>query len=92
MFLGPPFGFNSTKDLFILIKDCWSKSHPWDLLHMDNSRNFLFSIDKNTVCFAEMNAKGVILKAFEQYRLKTCIDFKPWQGEKNFISVFKGSG
>ncbi|KAM9387415.1 meprin A subunit beta [Phaethornis superciliosus] len=40
----------------------------------------------------EMNAKGVILKAFEQYRLKTCIDFKPWEGEKNYISVFKGSG
>ncbi|NXJ61072.1 MEP1B protein, partial [Rostratula benghalensis] len=40
----------------------------------------------------EMNAKGVILKAFERYRLKTCIDFKPWAGEKNYISVFKGSG
>uniref|UniRef100_A0A8D2J3P9 Meprin A subunit n=1 Tax=Varanus komodoensis TaxID=61221 RepID=A0A8D2J3P9_VARKO len=40
----------------------------------------------------EMNAKGLILKAFEQYRLKTCIDFKPWQGEPNYISVFKGSG
>ncbi|NXA11596.1 MEP1B protein, partial [Sapayoa aenigma] len=40
----------------------------------------------------EMNAKGLILKAFEQYRLKTCIDFKPWNGEKNYISVFKGSG
>ncbi|KAJ8383579.1 hypothetical protein AAFF_G00219590 [Aldrovandia affinis] len=40
----------------------------------------------------EINAKGVILKAFEQYRLKTCIDFKPWAGETNYISVFKGSG
>ncbi|KAM9435613.1 meprin A subunit beta [Clarias gariepinus] len=40
----------------------------------------------------EINAKGVILKAFEQYRLKTCIDFKPWSGETNYISVFKGSG
>ncbi|KYO26166.1 meprin A subunit beta [Alligator mississippiensis] len=40
----------------------------------------------------EMNAKGVILKAFEQYRLKSCIDFKPWEGEENYISVFKGSG
>ncbi|XP_021244531.1 meprin A subunit beta-like isoform X6 [Numida meleagris] len=40
----------------------------------------------------EINAKGVILKAFEQYRLKTCIDFKPWEGEENYISVFKGSG
>ncbi|XP_059200939.1 meprin A subunit beta [Centropristis striata] len=40
----------------------------------------------------EINAKGVILKAFEQYRLKTCIDFKPWSGEKNYISIFKGGG
>uniref|UniRef100_A0A3B4ZBH7 Meprin A subunit n=1 Tax=Stegastes partitus TaxID=144197 RepID=A0A3B4ZBH7_9TELE len=40
----------------------------------------------------EINAKGVILKAFEQYRLKTCIDFQPWNGEANYISVFKGSG
>nr|XP_057925192.1 meprin A subunit beta [Doryrhamphus excisus] len=40
----------------------------------------------------EINAKGVILKAFEQYRLKTCIDFKPWTGEPNYISIFKGSG
>ncbi|XP_054439786.1 meprin A subunit beta [Pteronotus mesoamericanus] len=40
----------------------------------------------------EMNAKGVILNAFERYRLKTCIDFKPWTGEANYISVFKGSG
>lgn len=44
------------------------------------------------VSSAEINAKGVILKAFEQYRLKTCIDFKPWSGEENYISVFKGSG
>ncbi|XP_061111871.1 meprin A subunit beta [Conger conger] len=36
--------------------------------------------------------KGVILKAFEQYRLKSCIDFKPWEGEANYISVFKGGG
>uniref|UniRef100_A0A3Q1HYM6 Metalloendopeptidase n=1 Tax=Anabas testudineus TaxID=64144 RepID=A0A3Q1HYM6_ANATE len=40
----------------------------------------------------EINAKGVILKAFEQYRLKTCIDFKPWNGEANYISIFKGDG
>ncbi|TSR16002.1 Meprin A subunit beta [Bagarius yarrelli] len=40
----------------------------------------------------DINAKGVILKAFEQYRLKTCIDYKPWSGETNYISVFKGNG
>ncbi|XP_038553965.1 meprin A subunit beta-like [Micropterus salmoides] len=39
-----------------------------------------------------MNAKGVILKAFDQYRLKTCIDFTPRKGEENYISVFKGEG
>ncbi|KAM9056273.1 meprin A subunit beta [Megaptera novaeangliae] len=40
----------------------------------------------------EMNARGVILNAFERYRLKTCIDFKPWSGEPNYILVFKGNG
>uniref|UniRef100_A0A8C4E417 Metalloendopeptidase n=1 Tax=Dicentrarchus labrax TaxID=13489 RepID=A0A8C4E417_DICLA len=45
-----------------------------------------------TVQHVDMNAKGVILKAFDQYRLKTCIDFTPWKGEENYISVFKGSG
>ncbi|XP_047647635.1 meprin A subunit beta [Phacochoerus africanus] len=40
----------------------------------------------------EMNARGVILEAFERYRLKTCIDFKPWSGEADYISVFKGNG
>ncbi|XP_070774860.1 meprin A subunit beta-like [Enoplosus armatus] len=40
----------------------------------------------------EINAKGVILKAFEQYRLKTCINFEPWSGEANYISIFKGGG
>ncbi|KAG8512593.1 Meprin A subunit beta [Galemys pyrenaicus] len=52
-------------------------------------------LDESTfACFfpSEMNAKGVILNAFERYRLKTCIDFKPWTGEANYISIFKGSG
>ncbi|XP_046905987.1 LOW QUALITY PROTEIN: meprin A subunit beta [Hypomesus transpacificus] len=40
----------------------------------------------------DINAKGVILKAFEQYGLKTCIHFTPWKREENYISVFKGSG
>ncbi|XP_059369045.1 meprin A subunit beta-like isoform X1 [Carassius carassius] len=40
----------------------------------------------------DINAKGVVLRALEQYRLKTCIDFKPWDGEPNYIFVFKGKG
>ncbi|XP_052442213.1 meprin A subunit beta-like [Carassius gibelio] len=43
-------------------------------------------------CSLDINAKGVVLRAFEQYRLKTCIDFKPWDGEPNYIFVFKGKG
>ncbi|XP_053323427.1 meprin A subunit beta isoform X2 [Spea bombifrons] len=40
----------------------------------------------------EINAKALVLEAFERYRLKSCIDFKPWEGETNYISVFKDSG
>lgn len=40
----------------------------------------------------DINAKAVILKAFEQYRLKSCIDFKSWEGEKNYLTVIKGNG
>ncbi|KAG8442096.1 hypothetical protein GDO86_011043, partial [Hymenochirus boettgeri] len=40
----------------------------------------------------EINAKALVEEAFERYRLKTCIDFKPWEGEANYISVFKDNG
>lgn len=40
----------------------------------------------------EMNAKGVILRAFEQFRLKSCIDFKPRDSEDYYISVQKLDG
>ncbi|XP_062893152.1 meprin A subunit alpha-like isoform X2 [Mobula hypostoma] len=40
----------------------------------------------------ELNAKGVILHAFEQYRLKSCIDFKPYEGETTFLSFKKLDG
>ncbi|KAM8966886.1 meprin A subunit beta-like [Pelodytes ibericus] len=40
----------------------------------------------------EINAKAVILLALERYRLKTCIEFKPWAGEKNYISFFRDDG
>ncbi|XP_062893240.1 meprin A subunit alpha-like isoform X3 [Mobula hypostoma] len=37
----------------------------------------------------ELNAKGIILDVFEQFRLKSCIDFKPYEGEKSFLSFKK---
>uniref|UniRef100_A0A8C5M8T6 Metalloendopeptidase n=1 Tax=Leptobrachium leishanense TaxID=445787 RepID=A0A8C5M8T6_9ANUR len=39
-----------------------------------------------------INAKATILDAFERFRLKTCIDFKPWAGEPNYISFFSDNG
>eukprot|EP00064_Thunnus_orientalis_P012770 superscaffoldBa00002000_g12805 len=40
----------------------------------------------------EMNAKGVVLKALDQFRLKSCIDFKPRDSEEYYISVQKDDG
>uniref|UniRef100_A0A3P9HB57 Metalloendopeptidase n=1 Tax=Oryzias latipes TaxID=8090 RepID=A0A3P9HB57_ORYLA len=40
----------------------------------------------------DLNAKGVILKAFDQFRLKTCIDFKPRDAEVFYISIQKLDG
>ncbi|XP_028327216.1 meprin A subunit beta-like isoform X2 [Gouania willdenowi] len=40
----------------------------------------------------EINAKGVIVKAMDQFRLKTCIDFKPRDEETYYISFQKLNG
>ncbi|KAL4661067.1 meprin A subunit alpha-like [Arapaima gigas] len=40
----------------------------------------------------DLNAKGVIFQAFEMYRLKSCVDFKPYSGEKSFIKFEKLDG
>ncbi len=40
-----------------------------------------------------VNYKGVILRAFEQFRLKSCVDFKPRAAEDiSYISVESLSG
>ncbi|XP_067305560.1 meprin A subunit beta-like [Pseudorasbora parva] len=39
-----------------------------------------------------MNYRGVILRAFEQFRLKSCIDFKPRAAEEFYISVESREG
>ncbi|XP_034555709.1 meprin A, alpha (PABA peptide hydrolase), tandem duplicate 1 [Notolabrus celidotus] len=40
----------------------------------------------------DLNAKGCVHQAFEMYRLKSCIDFKPYDGEKTFIKFEKRGG
>ncbi|XP_075322629.1 meprin A subunit beta-like [Odontesthes bonariensis] len=40
----------------------------------------------------ELNARGIILKAFDSFRLKSCIDFTPRVSEDYYISVQKLNG
>lgn len=40
----------------------------------------------------EMNAKGILLQAFDQFRLKSCIDFKAWDSESYYLSIEKLDG
>uniref|UniRef100_A0A8C1KUX8 Metalloendopeptidase n=1 Tax=Cyprinus carpio TaxID=7962 RepID=A0A8C1KUX8_CYPCA len=40
----------------------------------------------------DMNDRGVILRAFEQFRLKSCVDFKPRAAEEFYISVESHEG
>ncbi|XP_007934486.1 meprin A subunit alpha [Orycteropus afer afer] len=40
----------------------------------------------------ELNAKGAILYAFEMFRLKSCVDFKPYEGESSYIIFQKFDG
>ena len=44
------------------------------------------------IVWIDVNAKGVILRAMEQIRLRTCVDFKPRDTEPNYISVVKNEG
>ncbi|KAG9328934.1 hypothetical protein JZ751_009195 [Albula glossodonta] len=41
---------------------------------------------------SDLNAKGVIYQAFEMYRLKSCVDFKPYEGENTYIKFEKLDG
>ncbi|XP_060114559.1 meprin A subunit alpha-like, partial [Heteronotia binoei] len=40
----------------------------------------------------DLNAKGVILRAFEGFSLKSCVQFKPYEGESSFIRFQKSEG
>ncbi|XP_062971918.1 meprin A subunit alpha-like [Elgaria multicarinata webbii] len=40
----------------------------------------------------DLNTKGIILQAFEMFRLKSCVDFKPYEGEKTYLQFEKLDG
>ncbi|XP_035534119.1 meprin A subunit alpha [Morone saxatilis] len=59
---------------------------------LDQTRRWKFPIAYILTDSLELNAKGVILQAFEEYRLRSCVDFKPYEGETSYISFTKLSG
>ncbi len=52
----------------------------------------IFIMDTFFFLFTDLNAKGAVYQAFEMYRLKSCVDFKPYEGEKTFIKFEKRDG
>ncbi|XP_061610569.1 meprin A subunit alpha-like [Phyllopteryx taeniolatus] len=59
---------------------------------LDQTRRWEFPIPYILTDSLELNAKGVILQALEEYRLRSCVDFKPYEGEASYISFTKLSG
>ncbi|XP_030577811.1 meprin A subunit alpha [Archocentrus centrarchus] len=59
---------------------------------LDQTRKWEFPIPFILTDSLDLNAKGVILQAFEEYRLRSCVDFKPYEGETTYISFTKLSG
>ncbi|XP_076613053.1 meprin A subunit alpha [Chaetodon auriga] len=59
---------------------------------LDETKRWKFPIPYILTDSLDLNAKGVILQAFEEYRLRSCVDFKPYEGESTYISFIKESG
>ncbi|NP_001122199.1 meprin A subunit alpha precursor [Danio rerio] len=59
---------------------------------IDEKARWQFPIPYILTDTLDLNAKGVILQALEMYRLKSCVDFKPYEGESTYISFTKLDG
>ncbi|KAM4632733.1 meprin A subunit alpha-like [Polymixia lowei] len=59
---------------------------------LNQTKRWTFPIPYILTDSLDLNAKGVIHQAFEAYRLKSCVDFKPYEGESTYISFTKLSG
>ncbi|XP_030628055.1 meprin A subunit alpha [Chanos chanos] len=59
---------------------------------LDETKRWKFPIPYILTDSLELNAKGVILQAMEMYRLKSCVDFKPYEDESTYISFSKQDG
>ncbi|XP_073703910.1 meprin A subunit beta-like [Garra rufa] len=80
----------------VLLQDDMEPRNEWKLAKVtdvypgtDNKvRKVRLLVSERTYDKHNLNYKGVILRAFEQFRLKSCIDFKPRTAEDiSYISV-----
>uniref|UniRef100_A0A8C9ABG7 Meprin A subunit n=1 Tax=Prolemur simus TaxID=1328070 RepID=A0A8C9ABG7_PROSS len=58
----------------------------------DPSSRWKFPIPYILADNLELNAKATILYAFEMFRLRSCVDFKPYEGESSYIIFQQYSG
>ncbi|XP_069092176.1 meprin A subunit alpha-like isoform X2 [Pleurodeles waltl] len=58
----------------------------------DRSKRWKFPIPYILADNLDLNSKGVIVQAFEMFRLKSCVDFKPHEGEQTYIKFEKLDG
>ncbi|XP_073442676.1 meprin A subunit alpha isoform X2 [Dendrobates tinctorius] len=80
---------NKDKDLFQ--GDIKLSKSGRNALRDENSR-WKFPIPYILADNLDLNAKGVILKGFEMFRLKSCVDFKPYAGDSTFLHFQKFGG
>ncbi|KAM7395821.1 hypothetical protein PAMA_007213 [Pampus argenteus] len=59
---------------------------------IDETQRWKFPIPYILTDSLDLNAKGVILQALAEYGLRSCVDFKPYEGESSFISFAKYDG
>ncbi|XP_006860592.1 PREDICTED: LOW QUALITY PROTEIN: meprin A subunit alpha [Chrysochloris asiatica] len=91
--------FAEQKDISKINLDAGLDLFQGDIL-LRNSRNGLrdpttrwkFPIPYILADNLELNAKGAILYAFEMFRLRSCVDFKPYEGESSYIIFQKFEG
>lgn len=60
--------------------------------HFDSNLITILDPFARAIHSSDLNAKGCVHQAFEMYRLKSCIDFKPYEGEKTYIKFEKRGG
>ncbi|XP_055982284.1 meprin A subunit alpha [Sorex fumeus] len=85
-------GFNEQKDITEINSAAGLDLFQGDILLnkprnglRDPSTRWKFPIPYILADNLGLNAKGAILYAFEMFRLKSCVDFKPYEGESTYI-------